>query len=42
MEIFGQSENSKNRDKKNIKHAIIGIYMAGQHIAKTVPKTNKS
>jgi hypothetical protein len=42
MEIIGQSANSKNRDKKIIKHAIIGIYMAGQHIAETGPKMNNS
>ena len=42
MEIIGQSANSKTGTKKFIKHAVIGIYMAGQHIAKTVPKIDKS
>ena len=27
---------------KIIEHTIIGIYMASQHIAKTVPKIDKS
>ena len=36
-EIHGRSSYSRNRGKNEyiIKHRIIGIYMAGQHIAKT-------
>ena len=42
MEIIGKSANSISGTKKIIKHAIIGIYMAGQDIAETGSKINKS
>jgi hypothetical protein len=32
---------TRPKNKKNIKHTILGIYMAGQHIAKTGPKKIK-
>ena len=42
MEILASQQIAKTGTKKIIKHAIIGIYMAGQDIAETGLKINKS